>query len=98
MNKKISIHAKVGYRVRKSHKLDEFGYLMGYDEPVALMDGDEVIMLAGLRSYEDYYYELVRSENEAAVLCEVFETVKGNVFAYWRDEEVDLDYLTKLEM
>lgn len=97
MNKKITIRAEVGYRVRKSNKLKEFGYLMGYDEPVALMDGDKVIMLAGLRSYEDYYYEVVRSENEEAVLCEVFETVNGNVFVYWRDEEAELDYLTKLE-
>ena len=97
MSKKITIEAKVGYRVTRSYKIDEIGYLMGYDKPAALRDGDDVIMIAGLRSYEDYREELVRSGNEAAVLCEVFKTVKGNTFAYWRDEEADHDYLTMLK-
>ena len=34
--------------------------------------------------------------NEAARKCEVFTTVKGNQFVYWRDEEADWDLITKI--
>lgn len=93
---KTTINAKVGYHVKRSAKIDELGALMGYDAPCLLLDGDEPVMIAGIRSYVDYRDELVMSGNEAAVLCEVFKTRKGNIFAYWRDNEADQDYLTNL--
>ena len=94
---KTTIKAKIGYHVKRSNRIDEVGKLMGYDTPALLLDGDDPVMIAGIRSYVDYQDELVRSGNEAAVLCEVFKTIKGNIFAYWRDNEVDKDYLTKIE-
>ena len=96
---KTTIKAKVGYKVRRIKNnsipmgfIDEFGY----DIPCLLFDGDDVIMIAGLRTYTAYRAEVHNGGNEVARLCEIFETLKGNVFAYWRDEETDEDFLTKL--
>ena len=36
------------------------------------------------------------NEDEMFRRCEVFTTVKGNQFIYWRDEEIDADYITKV--
>ena len=94
---KTTIKAKNGYHVKRSNRIDEVGKLMGYDTPGLLVDGDDPVMIAGIRPYVDYFDEFVNGGNEAAVLCEVFKTVTGNIFAYWRDNEVDEDYLTKIE-
>lgn len=37
------------------------------------------------------------ANNEQFILFEVFETVKGNKFAYCCDYETDIDYLVKLQ-
>ena len=50
--------------------------------------------MAQKRSYEDYKDE--ERQNEMFRRYEVFTTVKGNQFIYWRDEEIDADYITKV--
>lgn len=59
-----------------------------------VLDGDEPIMVACLRSFDDYTAEL--KGNECFHFCERFTTRKGNQFIYWRDEETDTDYITKV--
>lgn len=93
---KITIKAKVGYKVRRLNKIDEVGLLLGYDKPCMLIDGNDPVMIAGLRDEKDYRDEVVFCGNEAARKCEIFKTEKGNIFVYWRDEEADKDFITKL--
>lgn len=57
-------------------------------------DGCNPLFVAQKRSYEDYLDE--RQQNECFNQCEVFTTAKGNQFIYWRDEEIDADYITKV--
>lgn len=45
---------------------------------------------------EDYLEE--KEGNECFNLCEVFTTQKGNQYIYWRDEEIDEDRITKVEV
>lgn len=83
-----TIKAKVGYSIwrRKS-------------EPnIAIVcDGDVVLFEGEKRSWEDYKNEVLDDMNEMAHKVEVFTTVKGNQFIYWRDEEADEDCVTKVE-
>lgn len=88
-----TIKAKVGYRVRLYKGVE----VEGYDNPCLLRDGEELVMLANLRPYKDYLDEVVNGGNEAARKYEKFTTVKGTQFIYWRDDEADEDYLTKIE-
>ena len=43
------------------------------------------------------FAEVLDDGNELAHKVEVFTTVKGNQFIYWRDEESDEDFITKVE-
>ena len=61
----------------------------------AVLDGDKFIMVACLIDYADFKKE--QESNEMFHLCEHFTTQKGNHYAYWRDEETDTDYITKIE-
>lgn len=83
-----TIKAKVGYEVR---------HLKSKPDTVRIYDGDEFLFQGTLRTYEDYVDECVEGGDETAVRYEVFTTVKGNQFVYWRCEEYDEDYLTKIE-
>ena len=64
---------------------------------VRVYGGEDFLFEGERRSYEDYVEEVVNEGNEMARKCEVFTTVKGNQFVYWRDEEADWDLITKIE-
>ena len=83
-----TIKAKVGYVIWYRRK-----------EPnkVIICDGDDVLFRGERRSWEDYKEEVLDDGNEMAHKVEVFTTVKGNQFIYWRDEESDEDFITKVE-
>lgn len=83
-----TIKAKEGYTVAKGRNkvTGEVCY--------CIYDGSNPLFVAQKRSYEDYQDE--KQQNECFNLCEVFTTVKGNQFIYWRDEEIDADYITKV--
>lgn len=83
-----TIKAKVGYVIWfKKSKPDK----------VIVCDGDDVLFEGEKRSWEDYKHEVLDEWNEMAHKVEVFTTVKGNQFIYWRDEEADEDFVTKVE-
>ena len=98
-----TITAKTGYRVitpRKGFPLYDMATYL-FDEVDADMvrvvaDGEDVIMFALLVSYADYLEE--KEGNECFHLCEVFTTRKGNQYIYWRDEEIDEDRITLVEV
>lgn len=81
---KVTIKAKVGYRVRYNKEKTK----------ALVFDGESAIMGAEVLSYNCFLQEM--QYNEQAVLCEVFETVKGNKFVYFRDEEIDADYIAEI--
>jgi len=83
-----TIKAKDGYHVVKVRNIatGEEGYRID--------DGYNPLFVAQKRSYEDYKDE--ERQNEMFRRCEVFTTIKGNQFIYWRDEEIDADYITKV--
>lgn len=83
-----TIKAKVGYEVR---------HLKSKPDAIRVYDGDEFLFQGTLRTYEDYVDECVNRNDETAVQYEIFTTVKGNQFVYWRCEEYDEDYLTKIK-
>lgn len=84
-----TIKAKEGYHVYKVRNIvtGEKAYL--------IEDGTTPLFIAQKRSYEDYKDE--EQQNEMLRRCEIFTTVKGNQYIYWRDEEIDADYITKIE-
>lgn len=97
---RVTIKAKVGYRVRRikpEEVYDSFVDSLGYDVPVVLFDGSDVIMIAGLRSLQAYTDECKNGGDETARFCECFTTIKGNKYVYWRSEEFDEDFLTLIE-
>ena len=83
-----TIKAKDGYHVVKVRNIatGEEGYRID--------DGCNPLFVAQKRSYKDYKDE--ERQNEMFRRYEVFTTVKGNQFIYWRDEEIDADYITKV--
>lgn len=83
-----TIKAKVGYVIW--HYASEPNKLI-------VCDGDDVLFEGEYRSWEDYKEEVLDEGNEMAHKVEVFTTVKGNQFIYWRDEESDEDFITKVE-
>lgn len=86
---KVTITAQTGYKVK-----DVVNVITG--EPALMVyDGNQPIMVAHAATVDEYSDN--RATNESFRLCEIFKTVKGNTFAYWRDEETDEDFLTKLE-
>ena len=96
-----TITAKQGYRVctlKEGTDLYELASF-NFDETdmknvKVVADGTSLVMFALLVPYKDYLEE--REENECFNLCEVFTTRKGNQYVYWRDEEIDLDCITKI--
>ena len=83
-----TISARIGYKVKRVVNV-----ITG--EPALMVyDGDQPIMVAHAATVDEYSDN--RENNEAFNLCEIFKTVKGNTFAYWRDDETDSDYITKI--
>lgn len=87
---KDTIKAKVGYTVKNNYHDKRTG-----EKVWVLFDGDEMIMAAHIMSLEDHIENM--KGNECYHICEEFHTVKGNKFIYSRDEEIDEDYLIKIE-
>ena len=85
---KDTIKAKDGYRVVKVKSI------VTGAERYRIDDGNNPLFVAQKCSYADYQYE--KRNNECFHECEVFTTVKGNQFIYWRDEEIDADYITRV--
>lgn len=89
--KRDTIKAKSpeGYNVVKVKNVitDETGYRID--------DGAQLLFVATLRSYEDYKEE--KECNECFMNCEVFTDRNGVQYIYWRDNEIDADYITKVE-
>ncbi len=85
---KSTISARIGYTV-KGVKDPETGRTRA-----GVYDGDHLVMVAdlmGIKALDD-----AQENNEAYKFCEIFTTVAGNVFVYWRDDESDNDYITKI--
>ena len=85
---KDTIKAKFGYHVRKVRNI-----ITG-DEAYRIDDGNNPIFVAKRTDMDTYQYN--KCENEMFQLCEVFTTLKGNQFIYWRDNETDEDFVTKV--
>ena len=85
---KDTIKAINGFRVVKVKNIitGDVGYRID--------DGMKPLFVAQKRSYVDYKDE--ERQNEMFRFCEVFTTDKGNQFIYWRDDEIDADYITKI--
>ena len=83
-----TIKSRDGYHVRKVVNI------VTGEECVRIDDGCRHLFVARKRSFADYKDE--ERGNEAFRRCEVFTTVKGNQFVYWRDEEIDEDYITRI--
>lgn len=83
-----TIKAKNGYKVVKVRNI-----ITG-EEGYRIDDGAKPLFVAKKISWEDYKDE--KEQNECFHQCEVFTTEKGNQFIYWRDEEIDADYITKI--
>lgn len=60
-----------------------------------LMDGQRAVMLCFKKSFIDYDEE--RKSNECFEKMEVFTTRSGKQYIYWRDNEIDIDYITLVE-
>lgn len=84
---KITIKAQRYYRVQYANNSISF---------CTVYDGDRALFNATARRYQDFVEEVLQGENEAAVHCETFITRMGNKFVYWRDEENDSDYISKV--
>lgn len=80
-----TIKAKDGYHVVKVRNI------VTGEEGYRIDDGCNPIFVAQKRSYEDY-----KDEERQNEMFRRFTTVKGNQFIYWRDEEIDADYITKV--
>ena len=85
---KNTITAKVGYWIGKEPGLDKSSTRR------VLLDGQTPIMFCDVVPYERYKEEA--RDNECFEKCEVFTTQKGNQYIYWRDNELDEDYITKV--
>lgn len=85
---KPTIAARIGYKVKRVVNV-----ITG-ESALMVYDGNQPIMVAHAATVEEYTDN--RENNEAFCLCEIFKTVKGNTFAYWRDEETGIDYITKI--
>jgi len=96
---KTTIKAKDSYRLCKFNfkDTDVNDILPEWRNPRALFDGDELVMICDYVPYADYVDEVENGNNECARFVECFMTRKGNKMVYWRDEESDVDYVSKVE-
>ena len=86
---KTTIKAKNGYTVKKivNRETGEIKRI--------LRDGDDIILIADIASFEQYKDDI--ENNEGFMFCECFETVKGTKYIHYCDTEDDIDYLVRLE-
>ena len=91
---KTTIKARHGYTVRSGY-ISESGTFDGTERLARKWrDGDETILIAYDKTYNDHMDEL--EQNECYNVCEIFKTIKGNTFIWARDEEINEDYLIKV--
>ncbi|MBQ7340372.1 MAG: hypothetical protein IJW43_05930 [Clostridia bacterium] len=89
---KDTIKAKIGYRVKYGKLKNKSIY--GFDKIAMVLNGEEILFNAYVRTMEDYKDE--KRQNECFIFFEEFTTIKGNRFIYWGDTETGADYLTKI--
>ena len=94
---KITINAKSGYWIGRPKDATEAIGEFGYNDPVFVMDGKELLFIAGKRPYSDFREEVERHGNEAASFVECFMTRRGNKIVYWVDYETGEDFVSKVE-
>lgn len=85
---KDTIKAKYGYTVTKVKNI------MTGETAYIIRDGSKNLFIAQKVSEEDYKAE--KEQNEAYYFCETFTTIEGDQFIYWRDNELDEDYITQI--
>ena len=83
---KVTIKAKDGYRVRKCSQ-----------SQWAVLDGEKLTMICNRVSMDAYQEVMKSTSGDGFEFCECFETVKGNKFIYFRDNDFDVDYIVKFE-
>lgn len=85
---KDTIKAKYGYTVTKVINIitGKTAYM--------IRDGSKGLFVAQKVNEEDYKEE--KEQNEAYYFCEKFTTIEGDQFIYWRDNELNEDYITKI--
>lgn len=84
---KDTIKSKAGYRIRAGKNI--------HGEIIKIIyEGDNILFWAYPMNMSEYKYH--KENNEAFNFCEVFTTRGGNQFIYWRDEEIDRDYITNV--
>ena len=83
-----TIKSRAGYHVRKVVNI------VTGREGYRVDDGCNPLFVAIKRPYSEYKDD--ERNNEMFRFCEVFTTVKGNQFIYWRDDEIDEDYITRV--
>jgi len=83
---KITIKAKNGYRVRRVSMTQW-----------AVLDGEKLVMFCERVSMDEYREMMKCTGGDGFKFCDCFETVKGNKFVYFRDNEFDIDYIVKIE-
>lgn len=88
--KKDTIKAINGYRVLIC-KDKENGE---HSTKRAVYDGTMFVMFAERKGAGDFIDNAL--ENECFELCEVFTTERGGRYVYWRDNELDEDYITRI--
>lgn len=76
------------YQVAKSKSKEELRYIK---------ENGKLLFAAMLRSYKDYYEEVVKGENECATQIMSFTTMKGNKFIVWYDVETEEYFITKIK-
>lgn len=81
-----TIAPKVCYSVMKRHGDND-------ENKRVLLDGFDIVMECVRASWEDFVDNCYN--NECFRLCEIFST-SGAKWAYWRDDEIDADYITKI--
>ena len=82
---KITIKAKNGYRVGRCSQTQW-----------AVLDGEKLVMFCKLVSMNEYREMMKSTDGDGYEICECFETVKGNKYIYFRDNECDIDYIVKI--
>lgn len=85
---KDTIKAKEFYTVKRVRNI------VTGQEGLRVDDGATPLFVATEKSLEEYKSD--KAGNDAFEFCECFTTRKGNSFVYWRDNEIDEDYLTRI--
>lgn len=82
----ITIQPKEAFRVKKVRNV-----ITG-QKAYMVYDGNEPLMVAEMKDYVEYKDN--KRDNECFRFCETFKTEIGATYIYWRDEELNADYIT----